>query len=74
MTRHEYTFRITSPLWGKPPITMDSLYKGLVMPIFKIFFDISLNKLLKVELLVTWDTMPLSWRRYNALASLRSAT
>ena len=44
---HGNVFRIIDPLWGIPPVTDGFPCKGAVMRSFRVFFDVSLPKLLK---------------------------
>ena len=66
---HGNAFRITGPLWGKPPVTFGFSSQRDNNAEFWIFLDVSSNKLLnkQSELQVIWDTVNLTWRHRNSM-------
>ena len=63
MARHGNTFHITGSLWRNPPVTSGSLYYGLVVWNFTVFFVVSLKHLFwrNSRVWVIWDGMRLMW-------------
>ena len=62
MSWHGDTFHITGTLAGEPLIMVDSLHRWPSMPSFVVFFDVSLNKLLRKQPSCWWFYVP--WSSY----------
>ena len=62
MAWHGDTFYITGTLSGEPLIMVNSLHIWPAMPSFVVFFDVSLNKLLRKQPSCWWFYVP--WSSY----------
>ena len=66
---NENNFRVTGPLWGKPPVTGGFPLQRLVTRCFIFFFDQRLNKRFIKQSTCQWFEIPSPslWRHCNAV-------